>query len=626
MSPAALLVLVAIGAALAYTLWIYRRRELPVPGRGRLATLRVFALTLVLLLLLNPELRGTASAARDWWVLDTSPSMTALLTSGETPEARAGREIVGSEVIANTDADEANSGGSSRVLNAVSRAVESGARSVTLVSDGRVEDGVELRALLARAPVDFRWVDVGGGVRNAGVASLTFAEGAKGGEPVEGTVELVHEGAEGSSGQLTLVVGTDTVLSQSLAIMGDRGRIAIPVTFSAPEGMRHLPLRVSVAIPDDGFTADDSRSTVVEVDPDRGSATLISWSPGWEPRYLIATLSQVAGVPVRGFLKAGPDRYLRMGEAPSMVDGAEVRRTLEDAAFVISHGQPDESDSLLVRAVNGATRRVRFGSVDAANVRRPGEWYVAGDLPPSPLTGELAGIPLLGLPPLGEILPDASVGSGLAPLLLQRDGTGESVPALVLSTDGSRRTVNVLATGFWRWSLRPGAPATLYRRLWSGVAGWLLAGEGASQSLGIAPRMAVGAPGKAVLWDAAPAADGNLMVEWADQAGNPARVDTVGVDALGRGESPALDAGTWSWTATVLDGPAEGRIREGLVIREAWSADLSLPRDEGLADLQAQPVTASIPGRPLRTHPLPWLLLLMLLSAEWIVRRRSGLR
>ena len=183
MSPAAILVLAAIGAALAYTLWIYRRRELPVPGKGRLATLRVFALTLVLLLLLNPELRGTASAARDWWVLDTSPSMTAQLTTGDVPQASAEREVVGAEVVSETGADAVNAAGSSRVLDAVSRAVESGARSVTLVSDGRLQDGVELRALLARAPVAFRWVDVGGGVRNAGVASLTFAEAARAGEP-----------------------------------------------------------------------------------------------------------------------------------------------------------------------------------------------------------------------------------------------------------------------------------------------------------------------------------------------------------------------------------------------------------------------------------------------------------
>lgn len=624
MSSAAIFVLVCIGAALVYTLWIYRRRELPVPGLGRLATLRVFSLTLVLLLLLNPELRGTAAAARDWWVLDTSPSMTAQLADGLTAESRAADAVADAEPLIETASEGA--GGSSRVLDQVSRAIESGARSVTVVTDGRIQDGVELRALLTRAPVNFRWVDVGGPVRNAGIGALTFPEGSRSNQPVEGVVEVVHEGAGGSSGVLTLTMGGDTLVQQSVAFAGERGRISIPLTFSAPEGVRHLPLTAQITLNDDGFEDDNARSAVVEVDPDRGSAALVSFSPGWEPRYLIATLSEVAGIPVRGYLKAGDDRYLRMGEAPAMVEGAEVRRALEDAAFVISHGQPVEGDSLVVRAVVAANRRVRFGSVQSANQSRPGEWYVAGDLPPSPLTGELAGIPLLGLPPLGGIIPDASVGPGLAPLLLQRDGTGEALPALLLNADGNRRTVEVLATGFWRWALRPGPPATLYRRLWSGVTGWLLAGDASAQALGIAPRLAVDAPDLPIVWDAAPAAESRLMVEWAGPDGTPFRVDSVGVDALGRAETAGLGLGEWSWTATVLDGAAEGRVRSGVVIREVFSDDLGLPRDQGLADLAIDPVEASIPGRPLRTHPLPWLILLALLSAEWIVRRRSGLR
>ena len=35
---------------------------------------------------------------------------------------------------------------------------------------------------------------------------------------------------------------------------------------------------------------------------------------------------------------------------------------------------------------------------------------------------------------------------------------------------------------------------------------------------------------------------------------------------------------------------------------------------------------ATADGRPLRTHPLPYLLLVLLLSLEWVGRRRSGLR
>ena len=35
---------------------------------------------------------------------------------------------------------------------------------------------------------------------------------------------------------------------------------------------------------------------------------------------------------------------------------------------------------------------------------------------------------------------------------------------------------------------------------------------------------------------------------------------------------------------------------------------------------------AGPPGRPLRTHPLPFLIVLVLMCAEWVLRRRRGLR
>jgi hypothetical protein len=49
--------------------------------------------------------------------------------------------------------------------------------------------------------------------------------------------------------------------------------------------------------------------------------------------------------------------------------------------------------------------------------------------------------------------------------------------------------------------------------------------------------------------------------------------------------------------------------------------------DSGLAALAAAaPREVDAGGRPMRTHPLPYLLVIGLLCGEWIVRRRSGLR
>jgi len=65
-----------------------------------------------------------------------------------------------------------------------------------------------------------------------------------------------------------------------------------------------------------------------------------------------------------------------------------------------------------------------------------------------------------------------------------------------------------------------------------------------------------------------------------------------------------------------------------LLVVEASTGDLLPGRAVSLLDMEpaADPVGAAGDGRPLRTHPLPYLLLVILLSVEWVGRRRSGLR
>jgi hypothetical protein len=76
-------------------------------------------------------------------------------------------------------------------------------------------------------------------------------------------------------------------------------------------------------------------------------------------------------------------------------------------------------------------------------------------------------------------------------------------------------------------------------------------------------------------------------------------------------------------------GPNGPILVDGLVEVEEWAASLRHPPlavPERLAAASEASATGGDGGRPLRTHPLPYIVALLLLCAEWLGRRRVGLR
>ena len=79
------------------------------------------------------------------------------------------------------------------------------------------------------------------------------------------------------------------------------------------------------------------------------------------------------------------------------------------------------------------------------------------------------------LPPLGWVMiPDAR--SPLPPLHVQLRGAGAPESAFGLVDRAEGRVAVSLASEFWRWAMRDHGREP-YRRVWSGVVGWLLADE-----------------------------------------------------------------------------------------------------------------------------------------------------
>ena len=355
----------------------------------------------------------------------------------------------------------------------------------------------------------------------------------------------------------------------------------------------------------------------------------MSLAPDWEPRFLLPVLQEVTGLPALGFLRAGPNRFVQAGRAIDRggpVDSTAVRRAVTDAVLVVVHGLGDDLDPWARALVTRPGRKVLMArdasGADLAGVTaaaaRAGEWYASADIPPSPIAGSLSGVELQGLPPLTDVLITAEPAA-LAPLLLQLRGAGSPEAALYLGDRPSGRVAIALASGFWRWASRERGREP-YRRLWSGVVGWLLAdqvvsaAEPPSRGVGRRPR-------------------GSGGVEYTcGQRRVAHRRSLVGLDGRrhrrrggGTLATGVLEPGAYTYVVESSTGDTRGAGRFDV----AEATEEMLP----VAEPPPRPVRRAAVvgvdgggGRPFRTLQWPYLLVITLLCIEWVSRRRSGLR
>jgi hypothetical protein len=375
---------------------------------------------------------------------------------------------------------------------------------------------------------------------------------------------------------------------------------------------------------------------------EEGAVVLVSLRPDWEPRYLLPLLQDVTGLPALGYLRTGADSYVPMGRAPDRgepVDSATVRRAAADATLLVLHGLTGDAEPW-ARSLAGRSGRSVVFTADAEGAAlagipsgepRPGEWYVSGEVPMSPIAGSLAGVSVQGLPPLSDVLLPDDPARVRGALLLQLRGAGPPEAALQLDERAGGRVAVALASGFWRWAARESG-RDVYRRLWSGVAGWLLAGEGASP-LEPRPTQWVVPRGEPVVWSAPiDSIPRRVVVTAVDSLASPGDVPAAGavvVDAPltggGASSTGVLPPGAYAYR---VEGSAGDLLASGRFdVAEATAEMAPLAVVPVASATEAAPgVAEERSGSPLRTRPWPYLLVIGLLCAEWIGRRRSGLR
>jgi hypothetical protein len=654
------------------------------PSHPGLLSLRVGAVLLVLLLLVDPRIPGDdpaesgPPAPTQRVLVDPDPALAAddgegllldrFLERASTLHSGGGvlHRLTGSEgVVVDPATLEAMgpaevSGGIDEVLLQMA---EGGADSLLLLSTLRV-DPAPLLEVLERLPLPLRVERVGGPVRNAALVALELPDRVPADEPVEARVRIRgEETAPGDSIGLRIEAGPfrsgmaedaePRIVYEARHPAPPSGEeITLSVVLPPPsDGAPLLRYEARVVLDGDGFAPDDARVRVVEVGEAGPGIVVLSLRPDWEPRTLLPVLERSTGLEGEGWLQVGPDRYLGLRGGDDPVDHrspGEVAPRIEGAELLVVHGvggaeAPEDPLRLpagLEAAVRGHPRVIHLpaGPAGAALAGVPVEGPQAGalsphpDPPPSPVASYLAGIPLGGLPPLDALLRPVGETPGIEALHL-RGGAGEVHPGMLLLEGERGRSALALGSGFWRWGIREGDPRRAYANLWGGVSGWLLGSPGPAAGVGVHPVDRVFPRGEPVQWSAMGFEGRSLEVELRraeDPEGPALQLEEVEVSDEGRFRTPVLPPGSYHYR--VLD-PDEGTDpqAEGLFEVERFQgALLRLPLDpdvlaDGARATPPDPDGARDEGRRLRTHPLPWFLLLGLLCLEWVGRRRRGL-
>lgn len=634
------LYLLLAGGLATYAFWVYTRVELGVPAARMLALVRATVLVVVLLLLFDPSvpMSREARASTRWVLLDASLSMSATDADGrsawEGAEARARElEVGGWRVmrfadgsLGPPDSTGARPEGLGSMLGpALQAAAEGGARQVRVLSDFRLEDAVALRAVLDALPVDVVFEHFGGTVTNAGIGRLHVPDMLQpDGTP---TAEIeVHGGAEGDSIGIDVFEEERAIASVNVPAPtpGLRSSTTVQLPPSAAGGRVRYSARVR--IDGDAFPDDDEAVTYANIGHEAGALVLLAVVPGWEARYLLPVLEDVTGLSSVGYLRAGPDRFVRMGRAVDRappVDSVSVRRAASDAAVLVVVGLAAVAEPWIDAMVGAPGRRLILpGDAEGASAAgievaqpRAGEWYASPDAPTSPIAGSLAGVSLQGLPPLTNVMVPA-VPIAQPPLHVQLAGAGAPQSAFALVERPSGRVVVALASGFWRWAARDNGREP-YRRLWSGIASWLLSGE-ALVAAEPRPEAWVVGRDEPVRWSLS---EDSSRITISDTEG--VVVDTVIGD--GRPSVGVLPPAEYTY---VVSSPSGDTLATGRFDVAASNNEMLPP--SVVPELPVRNASAGGTGegagRPLRTLPWPYLLVIVLLCTEWVVRRRSGLR
>lgn len=600
--------LVAAVAGVAIAVLLYGRRESARGARSAvLIALRALSMALLLALVLNAP-AGPSRAPRPLVALDASASWerggdSALWRDARSRAARLSSDsllLFGDSVrVARPPAHPGDDASRARAL--VERSIAAG-RALVLVTDGELDDPASLQQLPSGSRVE---VVQRRAARDLAVVSLDAPRAVVSGDTVEVRATLRNGPVAVSGGTLALRLGDSTIATAPIDSMAPRAERTQSMRASFRGPARPAVLAAVATVAGDVERRNDTVSVPVDIARAAG-AVLASTSPDFDSRFVLPVLRGAVALPTRAYFRVASGSWRQEGSlAP--VSESSVRAALRDAPLAIIHGDT---------SYFGAPRRVTTGSLALMSVAPPtaadtvGEWYPVA-APASPLSPVMAGIVWDSLPPVAV--------TGTAPtgewegLVVARGRRFDRRPIVVGSTTGGRRVVVTGASGLWRWRFRGGASGDAYAALWGGIFDWLTAERPDPRAA--LPAEGVVRAGEMIRWRRG---RGDSVVKVVLERRGTEERDTLTL-TFGSGttvvESDPLPAGTYSVRA-----PGGDAV---LVVNE--SREL-LPREPTVHSGATGRAAALAEQHRLRERGWAYMLLIALLCAEWLARRRWGLR
>lgn len=632
-------------SAFAGVLLLYRRWEPRGRGRLLLGALRWVAAVLVLLLLFDPLVPRASRGGRTRVLLDGSLSMAMPTDSGATAWRRAvawaRAERVRDVLVFGVDPSavpvdslgETPPGAPGSLLApAVRVAAEEGARRLQVLSDGRIGDAAEAERLARAMGIAVDMDRLGGSRTDYAIVEMDAPGWAEAGKPLTVRLGVAASGPSEPDTTLAVVLKADGRLVARDSVHAPvEGRVAPLVLRFTPEPGGDRLVRVEAELSGGDAAPDDDRRVAYVRVTDRPAAVLVSLHPDWEPRFLAPALQRALGLPVQGFLHVGGTRYLRLGAGPAAgeaVSASVVKRAVDAADLLVLHGMDDAAPDWIREAASRARRLLvmpdtgsyRDGPVPLS-APAGGEWYLSGDVPASPVASLLTGLDVEDLPPLAGPRLLRLPGGWWTPLVLRRGRRGVDAPMMAAREVDGRRIVVATAAGTWRWAFSGGNPGT-YDRVWSAMAGWLL-GDQRPHDVAVRPIRRVVARGSSLRWVAP-----GLMADSAALVINGAMgtvVDTVVGFVNDSATIGALSPGDYMYRARALRHDSVIAAAAGPFSVASYSSDFTAPVVALRVDVEGS-LTRRGRGVPLRAMVWPYVLLLVVLMAEWTLRRRWGLR
>jgi hypothetical protein len=515
----------------------------------------------------------------------------------------------------------------SAVGPAIDRASALG-RPLVLVSDGEFDDPDALRDLTPGSRLDLV-ADAGG--PDAALVEWSVPTLSQAGDTVRGEL-VVASGAGGApGGSVEIRLDGDRVATVAMAPLAPWASTRLPVTLPLPRGARIAVLHAALSAPGDREPRNDTLATAIEVS-DRVPVVFVSTAPDLDVREALTVLRGALDVPATAFLRLAPGVWRREGSLAPVAE-SEVRTRARSAGLLVLHG-----DTAWLRTDGRRMSRLLWQPAPptpparAGEVSRPTEWY-AVDAPPSPLAGALAGIPFDSLPPISLAGPaggDAPssigrTGAGPVPLLRAQLGRSGAPRTAMAAHDGpGGRTVVVSGSGYAGWAMRGGRSAEAFGAVWGAIFDWLSQGRGDERA--VRPLVVATRAGEPVTWRRG-GIDSVITVTL--QRRDPLRASPGTTPRPGTSDTLLLrfaDGAADVVGPPLAEGTYDVQVAGGASVLVVNPAREWVPRRVG-RERAAPAGTVRLADPPrLADAGWPFLLVLLLVCGEWVLRRVAGLR